>query len=121
MRNRDREIIDVHLAALLLEFFELVRGQSTDDLLVLQCRKRDERITTQKPLEVFRRRPLAAVSVHFTKGLSKDRKQTLHQPHIMRREMMQAKSSARCHRNNPTLHPTNATSTNAAMTMNGID
>src|SRR5262249_46220185 len=65
----DTKIVDVDLAALLLEFMQLVRGDSADDLVSLGRGERDEGITLEQAAKVGLARRRATVGFPLAEHL----------------------------------------------------
>src|SRR6185436_11570401 len=79
----DSEIVDVDLAALLLELAKLVRRESTHDLTTLQSRDRDKGIATKQTTEIRLAWPGPAVRFRFVEGFSEHRRHAFHQGDVI--------------------------------------
>ena len=54
VRGRDGQIVDIDLAAFLLEFPEFIGGKTAHDRPVFQCGKSNEMIASEQPLQIPR-------------------------------------------------------------------
>ena len=63
MRRRNCEIVDVDLAALLLELVQLMGCEAADDLAVLQRGERYEVVAAEQTFEIGRARPGIAIGL----------------------------------------------------------
>jgi hypothetical protein len=87
VRRRDREIVNVDLAALLLELPELVGRDAADDFAILQSHQRDERLAGEQRPQVARAGPLRRIRLDFIEDFTEGREQSLHQRDIVGREV----------------------------------
>jgi hypothetical protein len=83
VRGRYRQIVDVDLAALLLELAQLVRGNATHHLAAFQGGERDEVVAAQQTTKVRRARPSPAIGPGLVEGFSEHRQQAFHRRDVI--------------------------------------
>jgi len=86
MPDGNSQIVDVDLTTLLLELPQLIGGESTEHLTVLQCRKSDKVVASEKPSEIAGARSSRFVRLALTEGFSKRRQQVFHKSNVIRTE-----------------------------------
>src|SRR6266849_1493991 len=86
------KIVDVDLAALPLELFQLVGRDSSYDLTVLQRSERNEVIGAEQSFKIVRTGLLPAVGLHLVESIAESRQQRFHQRLIVARELVNAEA-----------------------------
>jgi hypothetical protein len=97
VRCRDRQIVDVDLAALLLELVQLIRREAAHDLAPLQGGEGDEVVAAEQALEIGGAGPGPAIGLHLAEGLAEGRQHGLHQCDVGGREQAYIERGRRRH------------------------
>src|SRR5689334_14937361 len=97
------EIVDVDLAALLLELFQLVGGDAAHDNAILRGGHCNEGIVAKKALQIALARTVRSVRIQFIERLTERPQQGFHERHIIGSETANVHSMDR---HSPSQYPT---------------
>src|SRR5262245_29210681 len=87
MLSDDGEIVDVNLATLLFELFQLVGSDAPDNMAAFQGGQCNKRVAAKQSPQIGLAWRIGSISVHVIKGFAEGPQQGIHQRHIIRGEM----------------------------------